>query len=345
MNTTRRFRKPAHHDDLVTEIDALAAPSRRPAVGDVLAGRYELEARLGRTAAGDLFLARTLSLGTQVALHVYDDAITSTPALRARLCDEVQAAASVTHRHLGRILDFVAAEHSFVVLEHLGARSLATLLADAGPLPWRRAVRITIDISSILAAVHAAGLVHGRVEPANVMLVSTDEDEVVLGGFGFGARETVSGEAWTWTDVVGRPELGLGAPALDASADVQRLGCILYELLTGSRPTRGCRAARASRRLYKQLAQASDRTGDTMRALCAIVERAIADAPDGRFSSARELGDALRTLVRHHDRPGAVPRQRPIAALLALTVILASIAATAGFWYARVATGLPLPRP
>jgi serine/threonine-protein kinase len=174
---------------------------------------------------------------------------------------------------------------------------------------------------------------------------ANDDDEVRLVGFGFAGAEPVSGEAWTWTNVVGRRELGLGDPAIDAGEDVYRLGCILYELVTGSRPTRACSGARTSQNLRKHLAGQDDESSEAMRKLRAIIVRAIDELPGRRFSSARELGDALRRLLRHYEPPrDAAPARRPIAALVVLTVILASIAAATGFWYARLATALPLLR-
>ena len=348
MHTTERTFDSASHDDCLTEIDAERVPSRRPRAGDLLAGRYELEASLGTTALGELFRARMLSLPVQVAVYVVHGVV-GRPALRNRLSQQVRALASVRERHLGRILDFVTGEPTFVVLEQLPGRSLATLLAEKGALEWPRAVRFTIEVASALAAMHAAGVVHGNVEPANIVLTADGDgggDEARLVGFGLATRDAAMCEAWTWTDAAASRELALCDGDADASDDVRSLGAVLYELITGARPARGSDVAASSRRIRKRVARrrvgASD---ESLRELCAVVERATSDDPMRRYSSARELAAALRALLAREGDRNVVTTRPPVLGWIALTLLLATVAAALAFSYSRLTAGLPFARP
>jgi len=361
MHTTERTFDRADHDDCLTDIDAERVPthdarierhaesrSRRPRAGDLLAGRYELDASLGTTALGELFLARMLSLRVQVAIYVVHGAL-GRPALRSRLSQHVRALASLRARHLGRILDFVSGEPTFVVLEYVPGRSLATLLVEQGTLEWPRAVRFTIEVASALAAMHAAGVVHGNVEPANVVVTTGLDgggDEALLVGFGLAACEAPACEAWTWTDAAASRELALSDGEADASDDVRRLGAMLYELITGVRPARGEDVARSSRRLRKLVARRRGALpGESLRELCAIVERATSDEPARRFSSARELGSALQALLARDSDRNVVKARLPLFRFILLTLLLASVAAALAFSYSRLTAGMPFICP
>lgn len=346
MRTPERTFDPVSHDDCLTEIDAERVPvrdtplelradlgSRHPRVGDVLAGRYELEASLGATALGEMFVARMLSLHARVTLYVVHGAL-GRPSLRNRLCREVQGIASVRHRHLGRILDFVKGEPTFVVLEDLPGRSLATLLAEQGPLDWRSAAGFALEVAGAVAAMHAAGVVHGNVEAASVVLAPEGGgDEARLVGFGFAVRDPAACEAWSWTDA-------------EASDDVRRLGAMLYELVTGTRPPRDLGAAHGARRLRDLLAErGGGALTASMRELCAIVERATSDAPARRFGSARELAEALRALLAGAADRAQAPRRPHVLRWIVVALFLASVAAALGFSCAHLIGGWPFVWP
>jgi len=130
---------------------------------------------------------------------------------------------------------------AYLVMELVEGRSLAAELTN-GPLPVGRAVAIAAQISDVLAAAHAVGVIHRDVKPANIMLTPAGTVKVV--DFGI-ARLPAAGQSnLTGTfQVVGTslymaPELARGAPA-DARSDLYALGCLLYAMLTGAPPFTG----------------------------------------------------------------------------------------------------------
>jgi serine/threonine-protein kinase len=305
-----------------TVIDRVAGQSARTLrFGDVLDNRYRLEEPIGRSPVGQIFRGQMLSLRLRVTIHLFDRALTTRPLFRERIRRETATVAAVQHRHLGRIVDFVDGEPTFLVVEHIGGRSVAQALADEGPLEWSRAARIVADVASAVAALHANGAAHGHIEPANVVLVDDGEggEDVRLVGLGIAGWQATSGDAWTRNDLVAWHDLGGGDQEEAIAEDLRRLGGLLHELVHGQRAPRHDGAG-----------------GELPDELYATVERARCTKPTRRFASARELAEALRQILR--DRASAMPRpKRPrIAGWLVLAAILACLAATAAFWLARM---------
>jgi serine/threonine-protein kinase len=317
MRTTGRISDTLRSDRTRTDVDDFAAhlggeivvdepvdatAPRRAHIGDVLAGRYELETCVGENPFGQVFVARNLALRTRVTVHVFEPALAAELAGRERLRRDAEALASVSHRHVARVVDFVSADHTFLVTEDLSGTSLAQLLAADRRPEWARATRIVLRLARALEAVHAAGIVHGGVEPSNIVLADDDmgEDDPRLVGFCATGWPVSSGDAWTWTDVAAWRKLGLVASDHDGDAthDVYRLGCVLYELVTGARPTRAMSVTKLSRTLRGALSKPGAPTEMTARmAVCAVIERSIHPATERRFQSARALGDALQAAL------------------------------------------------
>lgn len=310
-------------DTVIDRVSPRGATTVR--LGDVLDGRYRIEEPLGRSPVGHIFRGQMMSLRTRVTLHIFDRTRTARPLVGDRLRREAAALAAVQHRHLGRIIDFVAGEPTFLVAEHIGGRSLAQLLAEEGPLEWSRAARIVVDVASAVAALHASGVAHGQIEPANVLLSDDGEggDDVRLVGLGTTSWHATRSDAWN--DIVAWGDVAVGDQSETIAEDLRRLGGLLHELVHGKRPRR--------RDPGGDVAALPDELGTT-------VERADGGAQACRFASARELAEALRPLLR----PGAAPQppRRPrLGAWLAVAMLLACVAAILAFWYARMTAPPP----
>src|SRR5262245_54725751 len=148
----------------------------RPAHADdrVVAGRYKLRALLGRGGMGRVWLADDDLLARAVALKQVVVGDTALP--------EARALARIDHPGVVRVFDLV--EHDgdpWIVMELLTGRTLCAAM-DGGRLPVADVARIGLRLLEALTAVHAAGLVHGDIKPANVQLC--DDDRVVLTDFG-----------------------------------------------------------------------------------------------------------------------------------------------------------------
>ena len=208
-------------------------------------GRWRLSRELGRGASGAVYVAHDEELDRDVALKILHPH-TRSPALpRARAWLEARVAAAIRHPGVVAVYD-LDEERQLVAMELCTGGALSARL-KRGPLSPAEAVARAGELFATLAAVHARGVVHGDVKPANLLYRDAGADaELVLGDFGL-AQLVADGDeerAARGTLAYMAPEQrrGVVAPA----ADVYAAGVILVELLAGSAalaPWLGDRAA------------------------------------------------------------------------------------------------------
>ncbi|MEU4997650.1 serine/threonine-protein kinase [Streptomyces sp. NPDC021622] len=217
-------------------------------VGDnarVIAGRYRLEARLGRGGMGVVWRATDQFLGRRVAVKEVelDETLSDAESLlqRERTLREARAAAQLRHPHIIVVHDVVVQdEHPYIVMELIEGGSLAGRIARSGPMDARTVARMGIDLLGALRVAHAAGVLHRDIKPANVLLEEAT-GRVVLTDFGIAQ---VSG-ATTLTETgsfVGSPEYTaperMSGETTGPASDLWSLGALLVAALTGESPFR-----------------------------------------------------------------------------------------------------------
>ena len=198
--------------------------------GALTAGRYRVEAELGRGGAGTVFRARDLALGRRIALKVYHR---RDPSSRARLVHEGRVAAGFEHPAVIRIFD-VEPELSAIAMEWIAGGSLRAVL-DAGSAPWARACRWLLSAADALAVVHRAGFAHRDIKPSNLLLRS--DDTVALTDFGLAASigqpaETGPGEG----SLKYMPEEQRRGAVVHPAADIHALGVTMAEVMAATAP-------------------------------------------------------------------------------------------------------------
>ncbi|MFC9287924.1 serine/threonine-protein kinase [Streptomyces sp. NPDC057052] len=211
----------------------------------VIAGRYRLEARLGRGGMGIVWRATDHLLGRRVAVKelVQDDSLSAEEARarRDRTLREARAVAQLSHPHVIVVHDVVVEdERPYIVMELIEGGSLADRIAERGPLDPREAARIGADLLGALRAAHAAGVLHRDIKPANV-LVDSATGRAVLTDFGIAQ---VAG-ATTLTETgsfVGSPEYTaperMSGERTGPASDLWSLGALLCTALSGESPFR-----------------------------------------------------------------------------------------------------------
>jgi eukaryotic-like serine/threonine-protein kinase len=226
------------------------------------------------------------------------DAGPADEAVRARFMQEAEVAAKFSHPNAVRVYD--AGEDDgilFLVMELLEGPSLAGVLADRGPLEVIEATDIASQILAAVGAGHEAGLVHRDIKPSNILFAGDGSAKLA----DFGIAKSVSALAIPLTatgQVIGTPrylspEQVMGRPASPRS-DLYAVGVVLFEMLTGSPPFAGdTPLVTALAHQQAPVPRLVARRPDIDEDLAAVVERALAKAPEDRHPDAAAMRDAL----------------------------------------------------
>lgn len=325
----------------------------------ILADRYELGEALGGGGMSRVVRGYDRALEREVAVKLLRDDHARGLEARQRFLREARRASRLAHPNVVKVFDAgVDDDQPWMVLELVEGPSLAEVVARRGPLPPGEAVALTSDVLAGLAAVHAAGLVHRDVKPANVLL--TADGTAKLADFGIAKAADEAGLTATGS-VVGTPrylapEQVAGEPATPRT-DVYAAGILLYELLAGAPPfVAGTPIAVAIAHQQAPVPPLAARRPDVDPAVVAVVERALSKAPEQRFADALAMrvaltgaaaGTATPTLAMPATPAAAAPadnpRRRPV--LLGATAVAVLALAALGLGLAADPPAPPSPVP
>jgi Tol biopolymer transport system component len=228
------------------DVAAIAVAARREEAAAMIGrrvGSYEVTALIGAGGMGEVYRARDTRLGRDVAIKLLPRAFAQDPERTARLEREAQVLASLNHPRIGAIYGLEdAGDGKALVMELVEGNDLSTLLGG-GPLPIVEAVMIARQIAEALEAAHEQGVIHRDLKPANVKV--RPDGTVKLLDFGLAkplpsastqspALTAVSGRGGMGTPAYMSPEQARGQ-AVDRRTDIWAFGCVLYEMLTGTR--------------------------------------------------------------------------------------------------------------
>jgi len=253
---------------------APAGATPRPQAAQPAAGqaRFVPKEELGRGPLGVIYRAEDRKEGRGVALRVLPAELVKEGAARQALVADLRAAAQVVHPNLVRLFGVVEMGGKLcVVCEYVSGKDCAGPLKAGRRMGLAQVLNLARALGPALGAVHARGLVHGSVQPSNVLLVS---GSVKLADLGLGRLARL------------RPDPGgYRAPEnpLDAAGDLYALTTLLYHLYTGAPPV-------------GQPAAPGQRIAGTPQAFDRFVLRGLNPRPELRFATAAELTAELGKL-------------------------------------------------
>jgi eukaryotic-like serine/threonine-protein kinase len=303
-----------------------------PLLGQVVADRYFVEQHLGEGGMGTVYRARHITLEKQVALKVLHGEFSRKEDLVERFLQEAKAASRIRNAHVIDITDFGMTAEGFVffAMEYLQGKDLHALMKEATDrgelLPWPRSEQIFLQVCEALSAAHGQGIIHRDLKPENVFLVEGTgrADFVKLLDFGIAKVETEAGQdgerKLTKTGMLfGTPEYMAPEQARgekpDHRVDVYAMGCLLFQLLTGTVPFKADSfMAILSLHMiepvpeisYELLARSGAPTG-----ILAVVRRALEKDREQRYASIAELSSAIREASNSLSAVAALPQQTP----------------------------------
>lgn len=210
----------------------------------LIAGRYELQQRIGRGAMGEVWAATDLTTGAAVAVKLAQGWAATEPELVDRFEREGKLLERLRSPYICSLVDRGNADGvPYMVLERLTGETVEQLIQREGYLPLEEVGRIAEEVLQALVVAHAAGVVHRDLSPANIFLHRTPEGETITKVLDFGvakadesgAPRTGSGATVGSLPYVAPEQLGDSARA-GPRADLYALGTIVFCALTGRMP-------------------------------------------------------------------------------------------------------------
>ena len=267
-------------------------------LGTALADRYRLERELGQGGMATVYLAQDLRHDRKVALKVLK------PELAAvlggeRFVVEIKTTASLQHPHILPLFDSGSADgFVFYVMPYIEGETLRDKLRRETQLSIEQAVRIASEVADALDYAHRRGIIHRDIKPENILL---HDGRPMVADFGIaravsaaaGGRMTETGIS-LGTPYYMSPEQATAEKEVTPRSDIYSLGCVLYEMLSGSPPHVGATAQQIVMKIVTDTA----RPVTELRKLvpphvAAALGKALERLPADRFETAKEFRDAL----------------------------------------------------
>ena len=262
---------------------------------------------------GEVFAGSVRESGASVAVKILKPELVSDPEVVARFVQERAILTSIDDPHVVRVIDLVIEGDTLgIVMELVAGMDLRRFLRDQRTVPPAEAVRLTCQLLTGLATVHASGIIHRDIKPENLLLdVSSGQAILKLTDFGV-ARLSYGASLTKLTTLIGTPEYM--APELadhdsaGPAADLYSVGIVLYEMLCGRTPFAGGHPVAVLRR---QVEQAPPQIPGVPPGLWDQVTWMLAKDPLSRPRSAAEAAAALAPLETVLGRLPALPLAAP----------------------------------
>jgi len=293
---------------------------------DLIAGRYELSARISKGGMGAVWRARDRRLRRDVAVKLLHAWIAEDAELRRRFAREARVLAPLEHEHIVRLYDYGEdGETPFLVMELIEGANLGEVARNRA-FSWDQAAEIALPVAAALSYAHARGIVHRDLTPGNVLIESAT-GRVVVSDFGLARIARSATSVTTQGMLLGTPEYWSPEQARGADSetatDMYALGCLLFWLLSGRTPFEGDdRLAVGLRRAHEAAPSLAACAPGVPDEAVALVDALLAPDPGNRptadevlqrlGAAVPEIAVAAADTVESAERPTAVFAQ-PLA--------------------------------
>ena len=348
--------------------------------GTVIRKKYQIMSEIARGGMGVVYRARHLLWNEDVAIKLLLGVSADAGKQSASFLSEALVMRQFRHPNIVRVedVDFTEDDKLFIVMEYIQGESLHQRM-DRGPLRCEEVLELAAQACAGLSAAHQKGIIHRDIKPQNLLLARGADGRETLKLIDFGLAKVredtglgLTGATTSATGIfMGTPEyaspeqaMGMRSDKLDARTDVYSLGLVVFEMLTGVRPF-------AADTLLATLNQRLQGAPPEPRAarpdlnipagVSAIVTKAMAREREARYSSAEEMGHAIRALsdelrggassfetVAMEIRPASSSsppskKKSPLLIFAALTAVLVAAALAVWFLSHRPATAPQAP--
>ncbi len=287
-------------------------------IGRKLAGRYQIEKKIGEGGMASVFKAHDPNLDRDVAIKVLPPhLVTEDASFAKRFQQEAKIAAKLDHPNILPVYDFgVEDGYSYIVMRYVEGGKTMRQLMHSRQFTSEQLISIVTQMADALAYAHERGVIHRDVKPANVLL---EGQRVFLSDFGIAKISEGATTKLTGTNVrMGTPsymspEQGHGK-SVDHRTDIYALGVILYELLTGAIPHNAdTPVAIAVKRTLEPPPSPRTINPDISKPMEQVVLHALATKPDDRYDSMVKFSTDLKKVTTQ-----VQPEERTISSAIPL---------------------------
>jgi Tol biopolymer transport system component len=336
----------------------LNAQRRSRLIGQRLS-EYEVQEWIGAGGMGEVYRARDVKLGRDVAIKMLPAFLAGDPDRSERFKREAKILATLNHPHIGAIYALEESEGILgLVLELVEGPTLADQL-KSGPLPVRDALAVARQTVDALEAAHAKGIVHRDLKPANIKVASSGVVKVLDFGLAKAAVER------TDLNATGRPTVDLTREgvvlgtasymspeqarglAVDSRTDIWAFGCVLYETLTGRRAFHGETFADCFAAILGREPDWSALPSSTPPGIVGLLQRCLDKDAERRLAQIGDARLALDSAMARRGRPAivvarvaSIARRVPRAAYIGAVAVVV-VAAGMGVRAVRQMTAQP----
>ncbi|MGW2205710.1 Stk1 family PASTA domain-containing Ser/Thr kinase [Streptomyces sp. NPDC001774] len=304
-----------------------------PLVGQLLDGRYRVDARIAVGGMATVYRAVDIRLDRVVALKVMHPALASDATFVERFIREAKSVARLSHPNVVGVFDQGAdGAYVYLAMEYVAGCTLRDVLRERGALQPRAALDVLEPVLAALGAAHRAGFVHRDMKPENVLI--GDDGRVKVADFGLvravGSATNTTGSVLGTVSYLAPEQIEHGTA--DTRADVYACGVVLYEMLTGGKPHSGDTPAQV---LYQHLNTDVPAPSAAVPGLALELDELVASATarnpdvrphdavallaqtrDARAALTDEQLDAVPPQARPEDRSGSEDRTSVIPRVL-----------------------------
>jgi serine/threonine-protein kinase len=294
--------------------------------GDLLAGKYRIERRLGEGGMGTVVAAFHEQLQQRVAIKFLSPDHAKNPDAAARFLREARAAVKIQSEHVARVIDVAELESGapYMVMEYLLGNDLSDELQRVGSLELATAVDYVLQSCEAIAEAHSVGLVHRDLKPANLFLTRRADGSPLVKVLDFGISKALSApeestaltsaKAMLGSPAYMSPEQARTPKLVDQRTDIWALGVIMFEFLAGDIPFTGdnAMALLAAAFIDKTPSLRAIRP-DIPREMEAVIERCLQKNPADRYQSIADFAEALAPFAERASLPSVIRIQGTIA--------------------------------
>ncbi len=268
-------------------------------VGKTL-GQYKVIEHIGHGGMAEVYKGQHVRLDRMVAVKVLHPFLAEDEGFVVRFEREARIVATLRNPNIVQVYDF---DHDdeldiyYMVMEFIDGPSLKTRLSEE-TLTAEEVAKVGIAIADALDYAHRQGMLHRDIKPANIMF--TGDGQPVLADFGIAKMVDLSAltatGAMVGTPAYMAPEIGLGQGA-GAPADIYSLGVVLYHMITRNLPFESDTPMGMVMQHINDTPKPPTEFADIPTELEEIILKAMEKKPEARYPNAREMADALRTLM------------------------------------------------